>query len=348
MRKLALLIGLNEVNPYYYNGWKGTLVSPEKDARDMQEVMLDAGFLTTVLLGPNANVANFEDYIYMVAKKQLIAGDELVIHYSGHGGSVPDVNRDEKDALDETWCFYNGMILDDYISYLLAEIDPGVKITVLSDSCHSATIAKSRYAIKSIPNDIALTICTQCNKQRSIIQGNRPKPNIITMSGCQDHEYSYDGPENGVFTGAILKVLKSEPTVLTWNRMINAVRSLVSGQTPTLTISGDQDLLYSMTPFYFYNANNTNAYAQSCTSKLSNMNNPNLLVKNAVVSWKTTLFTIIAALPLILAQIGYAFDTDPLTNIDFNILIPAIGGLVAGILAKDGDVSSEQVAKGWS
>ncbi|MBK6876066.1 MAG: hypothetical protein IPG99_06305 [Ignavibacteria bacterium] len=39
-----------------------------------------------------------------ILQKILRKGDLFVIYYSGHGGQVSDVNGDEADAYDETWC----------------------------------------------------------------------------------------------------------------------------------------------------------------------------------------------------------------------------------------------------
>ena len=33
--------------------------------------------------------------------------------YSGHGGQTPDLNGDEPDRKDETWCLHDGQLIDD-------------------------------------------------------------------------------------------------------------------------------------------------------------------------------------------------------------------------------------------
>ena len=58
--------------------------------------------------------------------------------------SIADRNFDEPDGRDETWCLYDGMLLDDELYRLWAEFQPGVRIVVLSDSCHSGTVTRGQ------------------------------------------------------------------------------------------------------------------------------------------------------------------------------------------------------------
>ncbi len=65
-------------------------------------------------------------------------GDIYFLTYSGHGGQVPDTNGEgESDSSDETWLAYDRQIVDDELYELWAKFKPGVRIVVLSDSCHS-------------------------------------------------------------------------------------------------------------------------------------------------------------------------------------------------------------------
>ena len=72
------------------------------------------------------------------AAKSLRAGDLFFLTFSGHGGQVPDVTGDEADKQDETWCLYDGQLIDDELYFELSRFAAGVRILVLSDSCHSA------------------------------------------------------------------------------------------------------------------------------------------------------------------------------------------------------------------
>ncbi|QPI72243.1 caspase family protein [Sphingobium sp. Cam5-1] len=56
---------------------------------------------------------------------------------------MPDLNSDEPDGLDETWCLYDGQLIDDELSYALSAFKAGVRIIVVSDSCHSGSVVKT-------------------------------------------------------------------------------------------------------------------------------------------------------------------------------------------------------------
>jgi len=56
---------------------------------------------------------------------------------------VPDRNgEDEEDRSDETWVAYDRQIVDDELYALWGKFAAGVRIFVLSDSCHSGTVAR--------------------------------------------------------------------------------------------------------------------------------------------------------------------------------------------------------------
>jgi hypothetical protein len=54
-----------------------------------------------------------------------------------------DVTGDEEDQLDETWCLYDGQLIDDELYLELSKFAEGVRILVLSDSCHSGTMIRA-------------------------------------------------------------------------------------------------------------------------------------------------------------------------------------------------------------
>jgi hypothetical protein len=78
------------------------------------------------------------------AAKALKAGDLFFLSYSGHGGQVPDTNKDEPDRKDETWCLFDGQLSDDELYLELSRFAAGVRILVLSDSCHSGSVTRER------------------------------------------------------------------------------------------------------------------------------------------------------------------------------------------------------------
>src|SRR5262245_54572834 len=142
-RGLSLHIGLNAVNPRHYAGWSGDLVACEFDANDMAALAAAQKIKPTTLLTRQATRANVLKAI-RAAAKTLRAGDLFLLTYSGHGGQIPDVSGEEKDKKDETWCFYDGEFIDDELYNELGGFPDGVRILVLSDSCHSGTVTRAR------------------------------------------------------------------------------------------------------------------------------------------------------------------------------------------------------------
>ena len=141
---LALTIGLNAVDPKHYAGWDGALNACEADADDMADIAKTRKYTVKTLLTKAATRAKMSGEI-LTAAKLLKAGDIFMLTYSGHGGQLPDLNGDDPDGADETWCLYDGELVDDELYSLLGQFAKGVRILVFSDSCHSGTVVKAVY-----------------------------------------------------------------------------------------------------------------------------------------------------------------------------------------------------------
>ncbi len=164
---MSLHVGLNAVDPKQYSGWSGELSGCEFDAKDMRAIAKKHGFATTLRLTKSATRNNVLGDLNRFAKK-LKKNDIFFLSYSGHGGQVPNTGNDfEPDGFDETWCLYDGQLIDDELYATLANFAAGVRIFVLSDSCHSGTVLReARFAAlgvtparpRMMPRDIALRV----------------------------------------------------------------------------------------------------------------------------------------------------------------------------------------------
>lgn len=81
-------------------------------------------------------------------------GDVCFVHYSGHGGSVKDINNDDSDGWDETLCPVDirssGHIFDDEVfSTLIINMPKAVNLTCVIDACHSGTALDLPYIFKA-------------------------------------------------------------------------------------------------------------------------------------------------------------------------------------------------------
>jgi metacaspase-1 len=219
---LSLHIGLNAVNPAHYDGWSGELNACEADARDMVAIAGTGKFKSTLLLTKKATRGAVSSYLAKAAKT-LAKGDYLLISYSGHGGQVPDRNGDEPDALDETWCLYDGQMIDDELNAAYAKFKAGVRIAVFSDSCHSGSVIKDNLltlaaankqqpAIRAMPKERVQSVYLKHKAFYDKLQAKAAvKPGDIAarvdlISGCQDNQTSADGAFNGLFTGTLKTV----------------------------------------------------------------------------------------------------------------------------------------------
>lgn len=284
---LGLHIGLNAVDPAHYAGWSGPLNACEADANDMAALAKKRGLKARVLLTRNGTRARALAGI-RAAAKQLKRGDLFLLTYSGHGGQVTDVTGDEEDERDETWCLYDGELIDDELYVELSRFASGVRILVLSDSCHSGTATRARpeppppgMRSKMMPPDVAERTYQQ-NKafydrlQKAVVKaagsGKLPdpdtmlalvatdprvarivknfKPSVILISGCQDNQTSLDGARNGAFTEQLLKVWNSGEYKGDYVKFHGQITSgLPSSQTPNLFPLGAAARFLKQQPF---------------------------------------------------------------------------------------------------
>jgi hypothetical protein len=226
----SLHIGLNSVDPQSYEGWDGTLAACENDANSMQKIASALGYKTEQLLTRKATRSGVIDAISKAARA-LNKDDIFLLTYSGHGGQVPDTNGDEPDGKDETWVLYDGELIDDELHQLYTQFKSGVRIVVLSDSCHSGTVTREMYErtapieaefgvrshplfrSKAIPRDIQEKVVERNRRMFDNLQNSTkaavkqsPEATVLLISGCQDNQLSSDGDVNGLFTETLLKV----------------------------------------------------------------------------------------------------------------------------------------------
>ena len=179
----SLHVGLNLVDPTAYGGWDGPLAACEFDARDMAAIAEAAGVPSpTVLLSKKATRKAVLAAI-RAAAKALRRGGYFLLTYSGHGGQVPDVTGEEADKQDETWCLFDGQLIDDELHAELARFRPGVRILVLSDSCHSGTVTRAALVVPPGATGAVRS---------------RQMPPAVALRTYREHRDFYDGLQRAV------------------------------------------------------------------------------------------------------------------------------------------------------
>jgi metacaspase-1 len=284
---LSLHIGINEVSAADYEGWTGPLAACEFDAHDMAAIARLQGMKSTLLITKKATRSHLLAALRKAAKT-LAAGDLFFMSFSGHGGQVPDVSGEEDDKQDETWCLYDGQLIDDELYFELSKFKAGVRILVVSDSCHSGTVVRAARPQPGTPTqrprimppavgmrvyaahkafydqlqtdvakaaggrvtdpDTALANVTVSNRLTAIVKDF--KPSVILISGCQDNQFSMDGDHNGAFTEQLLRVWNNAAFTGSYARLHALIRAgLPPSQSPNLFTLGPAAAFLKQTPF---------------------------------------------------------------------------------------------------
>jgi len=267
----ALTIGLNAVSPKHYGGWSGDLNACEADAQDIADIAKSKKYSVKTLLTKSATRQNVIKEMTS-ASSALKSGDIFLLYYSGHGGQVPDLNKEEDDYQDETWCLYDGELIDDEIYNFLGKFREGVRILVMSDSCHSGTVTKAAYyhgtmsarsaapgmkevRYKYMPPDVALRTYRQnrgfydkiLKDPRLKESSEAVKASVLLISGCQDNQYSSDGDFNSLFTATLLSVWNEGKYSRRYKSFCKAiVKRMPPDQTPNYYWVGTYDRKFEL------------------------------------------------------------------------------------------------------
>lgn len=286
-KAISFHIGLNAVSADHYGGWSGELAACEFDANDMADIAKSHGMKSTVLLTKNGTRSKALAAIRSAAK-QLSAGDLFFVTYSGHGGQVPDVTGEEPDKKDETWCLFDGQLIDDELYLELSRFASGVRILVLSDSCHSGTVTRdvpptllSAGRSKMMPlavgmrtyrahqafydklqKDVAAASdkSTEPDPDAALAQlavsprltaiAKKFRPAVLLISGCQDNQTSMDGEHNGAFTEQLLRVWNHGAYQGNYAKFHAEIRAgMPSTQSPNLFTLGSSARFLKQPPF---------------------------------------------------------------------------------------------------
>ena len=228
---MSVHLGLNAVSAAHYGGGSGELMACEFDANDMAALAKSRGMKTTVLLTTNATRPKALAAMRLAAS-QLKSGDLFFLTYSGHGGQIPDVTGEEDDKKDETWCLYDGQLIDDELYLELSRFAEGVRVLVLSDSCHSGTVTRMAPIAPSLDAPVGRS---------------KMMPPSVAMRTYRDHQTFYDRLQESA-AGAAGKTPLPDPDSALANVAVSDRRvGIVKDFKPAvILISGCQDNQTSM------------------------------------------------------------------------------------------------------
>ena len=177
----------------------------------------------------------------------LVAGDEAVFHFSGHGSLVRDTNGDELTGLDSCLCplDYNapasaggGIITDDELRTLLVNRVPrGARLYAILDCCHNGTGCDVRFKYE----DFSLLLrppsagraAAWLTRQKAFANGKYTETagEVFMISGSRDEQTSADAYINNAFAGAltyaVFSILRANQATIrtySWSALLRDVR----------------------------------------------------------------------------------------------------------------------------
>lgn len=245
--KRALLVGINYVGTSY------ELYGCINDATNMMAQLqgyfpmcTDYRLITdeTPVKPTKANIMAAIDWLVT----GLRPGENVMFHFSGHGGRVRDTNGDEVTGLDS--CIYpvNGgrleTIIDDELRAALAvRIPAGSKCLVVLDCCHSGTAVDLRCQWQAI------------SAEKLVFSENKRYPktagSVLFLSGSRDTQTAADtvGKDDrpcGAMTMALLETWKAYGAGIKLKYLLWDVRKFLVdygySQVPELTTGAFMDM----------------------------------------------------------------------------------------------------------
>ena len=194
-QRRALVIGLGEQEDA---SW--AKINGDKDVAYVKKMLSDAGYQDVrTLVNRQATKAGIVKAFRLLAENCRM-GDQVYVHFSGHGQQVTDVNGDEgTDSLDEAWIPYDAYLtysdsykgekhlVDDEVNELLAAVKTKIgdkgRLLVVVDACHSGDSSRGSddEVVRGVGDIFSIPI-----KQRG--KGRKLQERWLTLSACEDFQ----------------------------------------------------------------------------------------------------------------------------------------------------------------
>ncbi|MGK7938418.1 MAG: caspase family protein [Xenococcaceae cyanobacterium] len=282
----ALLIGINyyesiDTYPQLYKNLGGcvrdidlvnsylteTLKVPQKQIWKLTAPVEESNELSLLRSTQGDILPTYENIVKAFAEITAAAtqGDQVYIHYSGHGGRAitiyPELQgegQEDESIVPMDIGSPDGRYLRDVeIATLLKRLtDKGCITTVIFDSCHSGGATRGDCAIRGNENNIVDStpksqeslvasreeliknwqILTQADPELSA--GWLPNANdYVFLAACRPSEYAYEyavngGQRNGALTYWTIDTLTSSTSVLTYKSLYSRLKGMIQSKFP--------------------------------------------------------------------------------------------------------------------
>lgn len=252
----------------------------ENDAQSMLALARAQGFTgdEEPMIGAQATFENVLGAI-RVAAEELQAGDIFLFTFSGHGTRRGAEDPVEVDLKDETLVLRDRLLVDNVLRRSLwPTFRTGVRVVMVSDSCHSGGVAMSRvdfedsvapavavagdwsataarragieteFAVRDIPEFEAQPHFELLNDFYKALREDLPSlpngdappiaANVLLLAACQEHQKTRDGLPHGVFTQALLDVW-NEDGPMTYQQLMDGITERLNDATPLMMSIGN-------------------------------------------------------------------------------------------------------------
>jgi hypothetical protein len=220
------------------SGWSN-LDGPINDIEAMREILISRyGFKPEHIRALKDTEATREGMLAAIRQHlidEAAAGDVALFFYAGHGSQVLNSKSTEVDKLDESLVPADSArgaldIRDKELARLFNQsLDKGVMLTVILDSCHSGSIARGyprEEKVRMLPYDPR-------DAADPPDRGKRPEERgALIFSAAQDTQLAAEekddqGTSHGVFSAALLKILRSAPVNESADAIYKRVKALM-------------------------------------------------------------------------------------------------------------------------
>lgn len=247
VNSVAIIVALTKVNYEAYSGWDGRCAGSNTDRDRMVLACRDAGIERVVSLYNERATTYAVIRQILLACKALEASAKagkrplLFFYFSGHGGSIYDFYRKERNSMNQTLCLWDGQMVDDLMWDVLLKVPKGIRFVHITDCCEAGSNFRSMGPyIANAYKDVVF---------RPKINRRLPSDlacDFLHFGGCADGEVSKGSVTyGGIFTYTLIETTKPiGKNYYQW--FIGAKADMPKiGQVPTMEIIQSEESIFN-------------------------------------------------------------------------------------------------------